>query len=188
LRRLVALFLVGVLMLWLTPRWSAALAEAVRTKPLPSLGWGVVLLAVAAVAAVALVLAVALVATLLGYATLGGLAVAVIGGGVLVELALVLLVVLACAYLAPVVAALAGGGTALGLSEPEGTLTGGRRFVALLLGLVVLVVLVAIPYLGTLVAIVATVLGLGSLWLWLLGRVRRAPVEARPVRAAVTEE
>lgn len=169
LRRLAALFIVGVLMLWLVPRWSERLADTVWTRPLPSLGWGVVCLAVAAVGAIAIVLAVALLAAALGVVTLGGLVAAVIGGGVLGELALVIAVLVACVYLAPVVVALAGGRWALARNAP---LSGGRRFVALLFGVIVLVLLTTIPYLGGLVAILAMLLGLGSLWLWGVGRVR----------------
>ncbi len=174
-RRLIALLLVGALMLWLAPRWSAELAATIRSRPLPSLGWGVVSFAAAALAAVALGLVVALVAALLGLATLSGLMAAVIGGGVLAEIALALLVLVAFVYLAPVAVALAGGGAAVGLGGSGGAPAGGRRFVALVLGLVVLGLLVAIPYLGLVVAIAAAVLGMGSLWLWLVDRFRRAP-------------
>jgi cytoskeletal protein CcmA (bactofilin family) len=171
-RRFVALLLVGVLMLWLAPRWTAGLAETVRTRPLPSLGWGIVLLAAALAGALMIVAVVGLLAWLLGAATLGGLAAAVVVGGGLGDIALVVAVVLACVYLAPAVVALAGGRWALARGGP---FTGGRRFAALALGVLVLVALALIPYLGKLITIAALLLGLGSLWLWVAGRLRRTP-------------
>ncbi len=171
-RRFVALLLVGLLLLWLAPRWTARLAETVWTRPLPSLGWGIVLLAVAAVGALVIALVTGFLAAVRGFATLGGLVATAIAGGALAEIAWVVAVVLACVYLAPVVVALAGGRWALARGGP---FTGGRRFAALALGVLVLVVLVVIPYLGKLISIAALLLGLGSLWLGVAGRFRRTP-------------
>lgn len=183
LRRFAALLLVGGLLLLVAPRWTAGLADAVRTRPLPALGWGVVFLAASLVAALVLALVVALLASVLGAATLGGLAVAVAGGGVLAELALVVGVLVACAYLAPVVAGLAGGRLALFRSgAPAGTAAGapgrGRSFAALALGALVLVLLGLVPILGRLVGLLALLVGLGALWLWGLAKVRRSSAAA----------
>jgi len=179
LRRFAALLLVGGLLVVAAPRWTAALADHVRTRPLPALGWGIVLLAASLVAVLLLAVAVGLLASVLGLATLSGLAAAVVGGGVLAELALVIGVVLACVYLAPVVAGLAGGRLALARSaSPAATPGRARAFVALALGVLVLVLLGLIPILGRLVGLLALLLGLGALWLWGLGKVRRSSAEA----------
>jgi cytoskeletal protein CcmA (bactofilin family) len=176
LRRVAALLLVGGLLLLVAPSWTAGLADAVRARPLPALGWGVVFLAASLVAALVLALVIALLASVLGAATLGGLAVAAVGGGVLAELALVIGVILACAYLAPVVAALAGGRLALAWgASPAGTPGRGRSFAALALGVLVLVLLGLVPILGRLVGVLVLLLGLGALWLWVLGHLRRRP-------------
>src|SRR5215813_2619540 len=73
LRRFAGLLLVGLLLLWLMPAWTRRLADTLETKPLPSLGWGLVAFFafIAAVLAV-LILTIAL-AVLLGWLTLGGL-------------------------------------------------------------------------------------------------------------------
>ncbi|MGD2114831.1 MAG: polymer-forming cytoskeletal protein [Acidobacteriota bacterium] len=175
-RRFVALLLVGALLLWIAPRWTAGLAETVRNRPLPSLGWGIVFLAVAVTGVVAIALLTALLAGALGTATLGGLVAAVIGGGILGEVALVVGVLVTCAYLPPVVVGLSGGGMVIGRG---GSPTGGARFLALALGVLVLLLLMAIPYLGKLVWVLVLLLGLGSLWLAIAGRLRRAEATAR---------
>ncbi|MFP3941943.1 MAG: hypothetical protein ACLF0P_16740, partial [Thermoanaerobaculia bacterium] len=140
IRRLVALLLVGGLLLLAAPRWTASLTDLVRRRPLPSLGWGVIFLAVALVAAAAVALATALGAAVFGLLTLGGLVVTVIGGGILAELGLALAVLLAAAYLAPVIVSLAGGRLAVARgAAPTGELSRGARFAALALGALVLV-------------------------------------------------
>lgn len=166
-RRFVALLLVGALLLWLAPRWTERLAATVRAKPLASLGWGVVFLAAAAVGGVALALVTIILAWVLGLATLGGLVAAVVGGGVLAELALGIGVVVVSVYLPPVVVGLAGGRAVIA-----------PRFGALALGVLVLLLLTSIPYLGTLIAIFVLLLGLGSLWLWAVGRAGGEPASA----------
>jgi len=180
-RRFVSLLLVGALLLWLAPAWLGSLVEAVRAKPLPSLLWGIVFLAVAAVAVLAIALVTALGAMILGVATLGGLVAAVIGGGILTELALVIGVLVTAVYLPTVVVGLAGGGLVFGRG---GALTGGKRFAALALGVLVLLLLMAIPYLGKLVGILVLLLGLGSLWLWGAGARRKEATSAAESAAA----
>ncbi len=166
-RRFVALLLVGALLLWLAPRWTERLAETVRARPLASLGWGVVFLAAAAVGVVALALVIIVLAWVLGLATLGGLVAMVIAVGLLGELTLVIGVVLLSVYLPPIVVGLAGGRAVIA-----------RRFAALALGVLVLLLMTSIPYLGTLITILVLLLGLGSLWLWAVGRAGGEPANA----------
>jgi len=175
-RRFVSLLLVGALLLWLAPAWLGSLTEAVRAKPLPSLLWGIVLLAVAAVAVLAIALMTALGAMILGIATLGGLAKAWVGGGILAELTLVIGVLVTAVYLPTVVVGLAGGGLVLGRGGAASGDGGAKRFAALTLGVLVLVLLMAIPFLGTLIGILVLLLGLGSLWLRGAEARRKAPV------------
>lgn len=177
LRRLVALLLVGGLLLLVAPRWLAGLAAAVRARPLPSLGWGLVLLIAAAAAVLALALVTVLFAVPLGLLGLGGLAAGVVALGVVAELALVLGAVLVAAYLPAVVVGLAGGRPALARG---GGPTRGRLFAALALGAAVLALLGMVPYLGALIGVLVTLAGLGALWTWAAGRRRRARAEAAP--------
>lgn len=185
-RRFVSLLLVGALLLWLAPAWIGSLAETVRAKPLASLAWGVGFLAVSAVAVVAIALLTALGAVVLGIATLDGLVKAVIGGGIVAELALVIGVLVTAVYLPTVVVGLAGGGFVFGRSEVPSGDGCSRPFVALALGVLVLVLLSAIPYLGTLIGLLVLLLGLGSLWLWGAGARRKTPARTEEAGAAST--
>lgn len=169
-RRFAALLLVGGLLLLVAPLWTAGLAATVRERPLPSLGWGLVFLLAAAAAVFVLALATAFVAAILGFATLTGLAVATAALGVQAELGLVLGLILACVYLPAVVVGLAGGRLALAREGEPGR---GRLFAALVLGALVLVLLGLVPYLGPVIGILVLLLGLGALWLWGAGRLRR---------------
>jgi len=184
-RRFASLLLVGALLLWLAPAWLGSLAEAVRAKPLPSLLWGIVFLAVAAVAVLAIALVTALGAMILGVATLGGLVATVIGGGILTELALVIGVLVIAVYLPTVVVGLAGGGLVLGRGGAASGDGGAKRFAALALGVLVLLLLIAIPYLGKLIGILVLLLGLGSLWLW--GAEARRKEDAGAAEGAAAE-
>jgi len=175
LRRFAALLLVGGLLLLAAPRWTAGLAATVRERPLPSLGWGLVLLLAAVAACLLLALVIAFVAAILGFATLTGLAVATVALGVLAELGLAFVLVLACVYLSAIVVGLAGGRLAL---ARDGEPTRGRLFAALALGLLVLVLLGLVPYLGAFIGLLVLLLGLGALWLWVAGRLRRTPEPA----------
>lgn len=174
-RRFAALLLVGGLLLLIAPGWTAGLAATVRERALPSLGWGLVFLLAAAAAVLVLALATAFVAAILAFATLTGLAVATGALGVLAELGLVLGLILACWYLPAIVVGLAGGRLALARDAEPGR---GRLLAALAVGALVLVLLGLVPYLGAFIGLLVLLLGLGALWLWAAGRLRRTPEPA----------
>ena len=174
-RRFAALLLVGGLLLLAAPGWTAGLAATVRERPLPSLSWGLVLLLAALAACLLLALVVAFVAAILTFATLTGLAVATIALGVLAELSLAVGLVLACLYLPAIVVGLAGGRLALARDAEPGR---GRLLAALAVGALVLVLLGLVPYLGAFIGLLVLLLGLGALWLWAAGRLRRTPEPA----------
>ncbi|MGX5357772.1 bactofilin family protein [Kocuria sp. KH4] len=173
LRRFVTLLLAGLLVLWLLPRTVTGAASVLRARPFLSLGWGVLAVAGVAVAALALLVGAVLLGLGLGLLTLGGLAAAVVAAGVVAHAVLALGLVLAVALLAPVVAGLTGGGLLLRDPAPARF---GRRAGALALGLLVYVLLRAVPYLGPVVALLVALLGVGALavWLWDVVRRRRA--------------
>src|SRR5581483_1877019 len=41
-RRLIAIAIAGLLLLWLAPRWTEQMAATISARPLPSIGWGIV--------------------------------------------------------------------------------------------------------------------------------------------------
>lgn len=173
LRLFVTLFLIGLVLVWAAPGWTGRLAETVRTRPLASLGSGLAALVIALVALVVLLLVVVLLAVVFGLISLGGLVPAVLGLGALAEAAVAIAFALSVAYLAPVVVSFLGGSVILSRAGLEG-LAG--RVLSLVVGLLLYVLLRAVPVLGTIVAVAVALLGVGALalWLWSALRSRRA--------------
>jgi hypothetical protein len=166
-RRLIVLLLVGLLVLWLAPNLARGAAAALRERPLPSAGWGLlaligVPLAVLLVGAGALILAL-----LLNLVTLGALAGVVAAAGVWLAGALVLALVVGVGYLAHVVVSYVLGRWMLGrINSPAAD----SRLWPLLLGVIVVVALTALPFVGWVFSLAIVVLGLGALILVLVRR------------------
>jgi len=177
-RRLVTLLLVGAVMMWLAPGWTRKLADIVRTKPLPSLGWGVVAIAAFALAMLVLFIATVLLAIVFGIVTLGGLSgrLAVLGG--LVTGAVGLGFNVTWAYVTRVVIGVLLGQLIFRLFKSTAA---EHRWWPMLLGVFVFAVVAAVPVLGWLARLAAVLLGLGAIWLWASDWVksrRPAPVAA----------
>ena len=165
LRRLVTLLLVGLLIVWVVPGWTKRVAGALQAKPLPSLGWGVVSIAVFILALLVLLIATIIVAVILGTVTLGGLAGTTAWIGGLTMALLVFFFSIAVTYITKVVVSFLGGRLILARLKPDWA---DGRIWPLVVGVVLFVIITAIPVLGWLVNLVVVLLGLGALWL--LGR------------------
>ena len=179
LRRFVTLLAVGLLVLWLLPRVVTGAATTLRTRPWLSLGWGALAVAGAAVAVGVVLLVSILLAVLLGWLTLGGLAAAVVVTGVVLDVVLVLALVLGLTLLAPVVVGLVGGGLMLRDPVPAAF---GKRVLALALGLLVYVLLRAVPFVGPVVGLVVALLGVGALLVWAWSALTRRRASGRRAR------
>jgi hypothetical protein len=157
----VSLLVVGVLLLWLLPRVFRGAADAARGRPLVSFGAGFLGFFAVIVALVLVVLVTVLVAVVLGLLGLGSLTGVTAFGGALVAAIIVFLFVLAVAF-----AAQATVGLALGrlLLRGEGrSVLGGLG--ALAVGLLVVVLVAAIPVAGGWLEALLVLLGLGALLL-----------------------
>jgi cytoskeletal protein CcmA (bactofilin family) len=172
LRDFIPLLLIGLLLLWLFPRFLQGSSERLRARPLGSFGIGVVVFFVgygAALLALALVVALGVffaaidfwnLALLTWGAGLGGLSVALAFFG------------LAIVYLSKIIVAFLFGAILLGWTPAA---TWGRRFWMLLLGEVIVVLLLAIPILGWVLSVLGTMFGLGAIYFHF--RQRGQPVE-----------
>ena len=165
LRRLVTLLLVGLLLVWAVPGWTEKATGALRAKPLPSLGWGVVSIAVFILALLVILIVTILVAVILGVITLGGLAGTTAWTGALTMALLAFFFSIAVAYVTKVVVSFLGGRLILARLKPDWA---DGRIWPLVVGVVLFVIITAIPILGWLVNLAVVLLGLGALWL--LGR------------------
>jgi hypothetical protein len=176
LRRLVTLLLVGLLMVWVVPGWTEKAMGALQAKPLPSLGWGVVSIAVFILALLVILIATILVAVVLGVVTLGGLAGTTVWTGILTMALLAFFFSIAVTYVTKLVVSFLGGRLILARLKPDWA---EGRIWPLVVGVVLFVVITAIPILGGLISLIVVLLGLGALWL--LGRDIYRQRQAAPV-------
>jgi len=161
-REFITLFVFGLLTVGLRPTLLAVLADRVRAAPWSSLGFGVFALVVGYFGS-------ALAAVVLGFVVywlfsfgLDVLAVALLGvGGGILALWLVLLTLFGAYGAKLVLAAWVG---RLILRRISARAAENRAW-PLVLGGVIYLLVVQIPYVGLLVALVATLLGLGAAWL-----------------------
>ena len=163
LRRLITLLLIGALMMWLVPDWTRKVTGIVQAKPLPSLGWGVVAIAAFVTAMVILLIATILLAIIFGLVTLGELAgrFAVLGGIVMSTAGFGF--GLTWAYVTKIIIGLLLGQLLFRLFKSPAA---EHRWWPMLLGVLVFVIIAAVPLLGWLAKLVAALLGLGAIWLW----------------------
>ncbi|HEY8555938.1 MAG TPA: polymer-forming cytoskeletal protein [Actinomycetes bacterium] len=165
LRRYASILIVGLLMLWLLPRLTHSAADSVRRRPLASLLGGLLGIIGGVILGVVVVLITVLLAVVLGLLGLGGLTAAAVLAGILAAGVIAYLYFLALAF-----AAQATVGLALGRLVFRG---GGRSFVggfgAMLLGVLVVVLVSAIPVAGPWLEGLLVLFGLGGLVLVLLG-------------------
>lgn len=165
LRRLVTLFLVGLLLVWAAPTWTRKAAHALQARPLPSLGWGVITIALFFLALLVILVAMVLLAVVLRLITLGGLAGTTVWIGVLAMALLLFFFLIATGYVTNIVVAFLGGQLVMARLKPDWA---EGRIWPLVVGLVLFVIVTAIPWLGGLIRLIAVIAGLGALWL--LGR------------------
>jgi cytoskeletal protein CcmA (bactofilin family) len=177
LRSFVALLLVGLLLIWIAPNWVRRRAGTVLDRPVASLGWGVVGLVAFLVLGIVILLATALLGVILGLLTLGGLVGLIIVLGVLAEVALVLAFWISTNYLAQIVVSFVAGVLLVEAVRPG---RGRGRVVPLVVGLILYVILRAIPVFGALVGLAVVLLGLGALLHWIWTKLRRGRANAPP--------
>jgi hypothetical protein len=168
-RSLGALLVVGLLLLWLVPALVQGGAAALQSRPGASLGWGLLALFAACFVPLAIVLATVLVAVVLGLLSLGGLTALAILGGIAALFVYVLAFVAVAVYVSKVVVAYLGGRLLLARLKPEWA---GKRVAPLVVGVLLLVLLGAVPFVGWLIRLLAVLLGLGALCLLARDRLR----------------
>jgi cytoskeletal protein CcmA (bactofilin family) len=177
-QRLAGLLLVGLLMLWLVPTWTRRMADSVETRPLPSLAWGIVAFVAFVASSIALLVLTIALAIALGYLTLGGLVALIVSLGLLIDAALVVGYIAFVTYVAAIVVAFMAGRWLLRKTQPAWA---ERPIVPLAVGLILYIVLTAIPWLGTLVGLLVALLALGALWDWGRATIQRQRPRPTPV-------
>lgn len=166
LQRFISILVVAALVLWLAPRLIEAPAQTLRQRPLASFGIGVLGMVGFFVLLAAVILVTVLLAILFGLIGLDGLV-----GAVIFTLVAVLVVLGFLFFLALVFGAPAAVGMWMGRLAFESP---AQRWVALILGVLVVVVLSYIPVVGGWLGLVIAIFGLGAIILALRPRPRPA--------------
>ncbi len=164
LQRFATLLLIGLLLIWLAPRWMDRLGDTIQARPLPTLGRGALGCLFWLLLLILIPIVTILLALLFGLMTLGGLAWMVGIVGFFSEIGIIVAFVVFVTYIAQAIIGYVIGKWLLRRLQP--TLAEGR-VLPLVLGVLILVVLTAIPIIGGLIGLVAVLLGLGALWRWL---------------------
>jgi len=171
IQHFLVVLLAGGLLLWLAPRAYAATEETLRSRPLPSAGWGLLGLVGYALALIAIIIAMVVLAIIFGSAGFGDLVGLSVIGGIVALLGVTLGFIVVCAYLAD---AIVGAALARLLIRGRGPMTRAQEFGALAAGAAVVVILSSIPIIGGWVKLVVILLGLGAVLLaWWSARPRQ---------------
>jgi cytoskeletal protein CcmA (bactofilin family) len=161
-REFLTLVLLGALAVWLIPTFLTRTAGTLRDKPLPSLGWGLLVLIVGVIALILAGITVFLLGLAVGVVTLFGLMGVVYGIGFsAIGLAGAIFLALA-QFGSKLVVALLIGDVILRLIRKDYSVS---VFWPLLLGILLLTIVNAIPILGILVSLFAILFGSGAIWL-----------------------
>ncbi len=171
-RYFVSLFIVGAIMLLAVPSWTRRMADNLRIKPLPSLGWGVVVLVAFAFLIVVVGVITVVVSLFLKLLTLSGLAGWSFFTGFMAGAAGLLSLGLSWVYITRVFASIAIGAAILQAFKSQAA---GGKWWPFVLGVMVLVLVTSIPVLGRLLSWLASLAGLGSFWLWVMGQPGEVP-------------
>lgn len=171
LRRFVSLLVVAALLLWIVPRLVDGASERLRHRPLASLGVGVLGFVGFVVLVIGLILVAVLLSIGFGLARLGDLVGMAIFGTTALLSVLAFLFYVVAAFAAQAAVGLALGRLATGASA------GARKWVALVLGVLIVVVVTSLPAVSKWLGFLVAIFGLGAIILELRRR-RRAPAEA----------
>lgn len=163
LRRFVILLLVGLLVLWVLPKWIQSMADFIQTKPLGSLGRGVLMVIGFFVALALLVIVAVILAIVFGILTLGALVTASILIAAAMGGVLTVGYYLFVTFIAPIVVSYFGGRWLLQRVQPQWAQ---NRYIAYLVGLILLSLLLLIPIVDAIVGLLVALFALGALFLW----------------------
>ena len=161
LQALVTFFLIGGLVLWWKPDYFQRWADAIRSRPLPSAGYGFVVLLNGFLVPVLLLAIIVGFAAAFYFLKLPAIGLIILGVG-LNGLGLAFTVFLVCAiYLSKAIVAFLVGTLILSLIGPKAVK---YKVLPLILGLILYVLIVPIPFIGWITAFLCTLLGLGAMW------------------------
>ena len=170
-RQFFALVLVGILLIYVCPKWTGQVVNNVQRRPLASMGWGLLTLVTVITGTILLLVATIAIAILLGYISLGNLILTWVGLGALTMAVVVIGFLIYSTWVAKVIVGVWIGNRIINGSEWNAR----QRGLALLLGVLVLVVISWIPTLGSIVSLGVILTGIGSSAIWMFGKAESEP-------------
>ena len=164
IRNFISLLIVGLLVVWFAPKCVKRFTDVLEDKPLPSLGWGVVAFFAVPIVIFIVVGFSAALAVLFGVLTVGKLSATAILVGLFAAFAIFLVTYLMAVWGAKIIVSVWLGRL---IAQRSSTSLEQSRIWSFLIGMVIVVLLTSIPFIGGLLGFAITLLGLGALGLWL---------------------
>jgi hypothetical protein len=181
LRSLIVLLIFGALILWLMPRLLSESVNLAQQKPLPAAGIGLLTLIVGFFGSFLAFLIIVCIGAFLSIITLGGLSSTVFGVGLSGMGLVFALFLLLVNYVSKILVAYMAGRWIMEKLNPQYQ---GTPFLPMLIGIVVYVLLSAIPFIGWIFSFVATLIGLGAMWMLFRNHTQRPASIAVPLPTA----
>ena len=158
-----ALLLVGLLVIYICPKWTGQVVNNVQRRPLASLGWGVLTLIAVIAGTILLLVATIAIAVLLGFVSLDNLIPACLWLGALTTAVVIVGFWIFSAWVAKVIVSVWAGNRII--NGPDWIST--QRFLALTLGVLIFGTLTWIPVVGSVIGLVVMLMGIGSTAIWM---------------------
>jgi len=184
LRALVTFLAIGGLAMLIFRRWFEQWSEQVRSAPLAATAWGLVVLVFGFSAALLLALLILPLAILFFSLSLSGLGLATLSFGYFSLGIAFTIFWIFVAYISKVIVAYFAGKWILERLAPRVVR---YRFLSLLLGVFIYVLVNAIPILGWIIGILVTLLGMGAVWMVLKDRSKPEAEAATALEPAPVE-
>jgi hypothetical protein len=176
-RTFTTLLVIGVLLLWLIPKWLKEVVQHWKEKPVHSLGWGAAVLVAFFVVVPLLFMVMIVLNIIAGLATLGGLAWPITGTWLVLETVLVVGFSMIAIYITKIAFSYLIGWLILKNTAPA-WVDKAMGLIPLLIGLAIFVLVRSIPFLGGLFSLLVTIFGLGAVWLLAWVRIYKPRKEA----------
>lgn len=161
-REFVTLLLLGGLVLWLLPSLFRKTLENARMRPAASAGYGFITIIVGYVGGIFAVIVVVLLGLLFHSITLNGLSSVIFSAGLSSITLVMILFTFLIVYLSKLIVIYLVGDWIIQYFNPKTRYT---SILNLVVGCLLFVILAAVPYLGWLLNLLVTLIGIGAIWI-----------------------
>ncbi|MCA9983817.1 MAG: hypothetical protein KDE59_05975 [Anaerolineales bacterium] len=163
LQTYIGLLLFGLLVVWLVPTWLRRTTGALGHRPVASFAWGLVVYFGIIIGFAILLVLMIMVASLFGFLALDNLVGSTIVLGLFAIVALAVLFGFGIAYFTKIAVGTWFGSWFLGLFSER---WGSSQVASLFVGLLALVLVTSIPYVGGWLSFIIVLMGFGAFWLF----------------------